>query len=273
MSIRQYLGNQILGVLAHYAPRGVSVQICGVYPEWDNSLQVFFPKGHALRVGDFATLHLDNRSGVDEYDDELKVYRGSYKGVVTGVRGDWAVLQPRECTLYHGLRAVLTLRTPGYDFPADARPSQSLAQTTLRHLPSANGDDHENKVGVLVTMAPEQPHTTVLAFLSSTQDDVFLITFPDTFKSRLLKRDPRCFFVIDERASFTFERRIEWNYTILAGVAASIPRGALYEEVRESFIRKNPWEIGFFVREDLEMYHISRQRILAPGEAYVPTLG
>ena len=83
----------------------------------------------------------------------------------------------------------------------------------LRHLGTVEEKDHHNKVGVLTTLAQGQPHTTVLAFLSSLQDDVFLISMPGTFKSQVLKREPRCFFTIDERAKFSFEQSIEWNYT------------------------------------------------------------
>ena len=75
----------------------------------------------------------------------------------------------------------------------------------LRHLGTVEEKDHHNKVGVLTMLAQGQPHTTVLAFLSSLQDDVFLISMPGTFKSQVLKREPRCFFTIDERAKFTFE--------------------------------------------------------------------
>ncbi len=77
--------------------------------------------------------------------------------------------------------------------------------------------EHPNKVGVLTTLAAGQPHTTVLAFLSTEDDDIFLISLPNTFKSQVLKREGHCFFTIDERAKFTFEQAIEWNYTIVDG--------------------------------------------------------
>lgn len=266
MSLVTYLGKQILGVLSAYQQDDVVIHICGVYPQHDNRLRLFFPHGHALQQGDLATIHLDNRTGVDEFDSSIRVYRASYKGRVLAVDGDWAVLEPRECMLLHGFTAVENLREPGYDYPADPRPERPVPQSTLTSLPPIAGRDRENKVGVLITLAPEQPHTTVLAFLSTENDDVFLITFPETFKSRQLKRNPHCFFVMDERATFTFERAIEWNYTIIEGQASLVPNGsAVFEEIRQAFIDKNPWEMPFFIREDLEMYHIRCERLLCPG--------
>ncbi|WP_409243404.1 hypothetical protein [Enterobacter cloacae] len=31
------------------------------------------------------------------------------------------------------------------------------------------------------------------------------------------------------------------------------------------FIIKNPWELPFFIRTDLEMYHIRKERLICPG--------
>lgn len=267
MYIRTYIGEQALGVLAAYRGQDAVLHICGVYAQWDNSLRVFIPRGHALKVGDRATLHLDNRTGVDELDAELKVYRMSYKGEVVQADEDWATLVPRECQVMHGTRCILDLRAPGYAFPSDPRPLRELPLSPLEVLPAIERKDDPNKIGVLVTLAPEQPHTTVLAFLSSEDDDIFLITLPGAFKSQLLKRDGHCFFVIDERATFTFERSIQWNYTLIEATAARIARDSpLFMQVQHAFIDKNPWEMAFFIQPELEMYHLRRERIVYPGE-------
>ncbi|MCL6326566.1 hypothetical protein [Pectobacterium polaris] len=266
MSLVSYLGKQTLGVLAGYKQDGVVIHICGVYPNADNSLRVFFPHGHEFAVGDLATIHLDNRSGVDEFDANIQVYRASYKGRVVVSDGDWVVLEPRECQLLHGFTPVLDIREPGYQFPQDDRPSMPVPLTPMIDFPQMEKQDFSNKVGVLITMAAEQPHTTVLAFLSSVDNDIFLITFPETFKSQLLKRNPHCFFAMDERSHYTFERTIEWNYTIIEGEAFIIERdNPLYEKVRHEFVAKNPWEIAFFTRPDVEVYHIKSKQLVCPG--------
>lgn len=268
MALRDYLGEQRLGILAAYQPGGLVHHVVLAYPGRDDALQVFVPRGHALAVGSLATLHLDNRTGVDAFDAELRVYRASYKGRVVAVEDNWLRLAPVEYMLFHGIEAVAAFRADGYAFPADARPARPLPVSPLATLGTLERKDHENKVGVLTTLAQGQPHTTVLAFLSTEEDDVFLVSVPDTFKLAVLERDPRCFFTIDERAKYTFEQSIHWNYTILEACAHVVPPTApLYEEVRTAFILKNPWEAGFFSIEGLTMLHLPRGAVVAVGEA------
>lgn len=267
MNLVTYLGKQVLGVMASYKPDNTLVDIACVYPLWNNDLKLFLPNGHCFAVDDLITVHLDNRTGVDEFDSSIRVYRGSYKGRVMAVDGDWIVLSARECQLFHGFTAVVDIRESDYRYPVDTRQDIPLQNTPLTSLPAIQQTDHENKVGILITHAGEQPHTTVLAFLSSIDDDIFLITFSNTFKSKLLKKSSHCYFVMDERASFTFEKYVEWNYTIVEGDAFTIAKDTpLFDEVREAFINKNPWEMPFFIRDDLEMYHIKKRRIIFPGE-------
>jgi hypothetical protein len=87
-SLLAFLGSPLLGVAATYADpasKETGVYICGVEIHDDDTLLLSFPKGHQLAAGDKITLHLDNRTGVDEYDASLSVYRASYKGRVERV--------------------------------------------------------------------------------------------------------------------------------------------------------------------------------------------
>jgi hypothetical protein len=273
MALRDYLGEQRLGILAAYRPTGIVHYVGVVYPTRDNRLRIFIPSGHCadgahcLRAGALVTVHLDNRTGVDQFDAELRVYRASYKGRVVAAEDNWLTLAPVEFVLIHGVEVVEAHREPGYAFPDDARPARALPPSPLAHLGALEERDRDNKIGVLTTFAQGQPHTTVLAFLSTADDDVFVISVPDTFKLRVLEREPRCMFTIDERAKFTFEESIDWNYTILETRAHAVPAASpLYEEVRQAFILKNPWEVGFFTIPGLTMLHLPRGRVVAAGE-------
>ena len=82
MALRDYLNEQLLGIVASYQSTGVVHHIGVVYPKRNNQLQIFIPRGHALALGSLVTVHLDNRTGIDELDAELRVYRTSYKGRV-----------------------------------------------------------------------------------------------------------------------------------------------------------------------------------------------
>ncbi len=73
----------LLGVAATYvdpASKETGVCITGVEIQAGDELLLSFPKGHQLAVGEKITLHLDNRTGVDEYDASLSNLRVSYKG-------------------------------------------------------------------------------------------------------------------------------------------------------------------------------------------------
>lgn len=107
---------------ASYQPQGIVHHIGVVYPRRSNQLRLFIPKGHQLAAGTLVTLHLDNRTGVDELDAELRVYRASYKGRVVETDDNWVMVDPVEFVLIHGMRAVEEYREPGYAFPVDTRP-------------------------------------------------------------------------------------------------------------------------------------------------------
>ncbi len=263
-SLRSLLGAQVLGVASSYQQQQLSAAVCGVFVHPHNQLHCAFPKGHALQAGDLLTVHLDNRTGVSDYDADLSVYRCSYKGQVQQVMHDLVLLQPLQFSVFYGNRQVLEYQAPGYSYPPDERPVKAIAQTPLTALPQIDAAEHDNKVGVLITKAQQQPHTTVMAFLSSAQDDIFFITFANTFKAQLLARDPNCIFAIDSRADFTFVQAIDWNYSLVCGEVCLIPRQhPLFVPVKELFIAKNPWEVGFFDHPAVEMYHIRPKARLA----------
>ena len=48
MALRDYLNEQLLGIVASYQSTGVVHHIGVVYPKRNNQLQIFIPRGHAL---------------------------------------------------------------------------------------------------------------------------------------------------------------------------------------------------------------------------------
>lgn len=268
-SLVSYLGEEFLAVASAYTEtdnHGMAVYICGVRPQSDTQLTVKLPSGHRFEVGQLVTLHLDNRTGVSEYDADLKVYRASFKGRVTAISTYEVLVSAVEYQLFYGLSVMKEYREPGYEFPQDIRPPQAIAETPLTYVPAVDMEEQDNKVGVLFTYAAGQPHSTVLAFLSSEEDDIFFITFRGTFKEQVLSKDSRCYFAIDGRASFTFEHAIEWNYSIIQGRVFEVPKDSdLFIDIRERFIMKNPWEMGFFSHPDVVMFHIQPEHVVCPS--------
>lgn len=271
-SLESLFGNRILAVAGAYKAHqeDMEIAICGVDFLSDTDLVLNLPKGHTLKQNQLITIHLDNRTGVSEYDADLKVYRGSFKGIITGIQTFSVTVAALEYQVFYGISLIKEYRAPGFDFPEDDRPSQALPITPLSSLPKIDIDESDNKVGVLFTFAMDQPHSTVMAFLSTADDDIFFITFKGTFKEQILKREPMAYFAIDGRATFTFEHAIEWNYSIVSGEVYQIPKGSpLFESVREKFIEKNPWEMGFFSHPDVEMFHLQAGNVVCPTQILV----
>ena len=75
-------------------------------------------------MGSLVTLHLDNRTGVDELDTELRVYRASYKGRVVETDDNWVMVDPIEFVPIHGCArcsntASRAMRSPSIHAPHD----------------------------------------------------------------------------------------------------------------------------------------------------------
>ncbi len=231
----------------------------------DNSVKVIFPKGHRFQKGQQVTLHLDNRTGVDEYDADLRVYRISYKGTVTETDEYSLRVRPDEFMAFYSNDCVIDYKSPDFQYDEITR-SVPLPESpaTLKDL-DWNEKEYGNKLGVLVTRLPSRPHSTLMAFLSNSRDDIFLITFKNLFKSKALHYDNRCCFAIDHRAEFVFEKAYDWNYTIIEADAYGISQeNPLYKEIQYSFVQKNPWETSFFLSPEIEMIHLKPRHIILP---------
>lgn len=217
-SLYQFIPDPVIAVAAKYTHKtlaDIDVYICLAHLDDDNCIALLLREVHSLNEGDLVTVHLDNRTGVSEYDADLSVYRLSYNGKVSDIDGYKVKLLPLEFQVFYGISIVFEYRENDYKFPTDNRQKKPFSLSPLLCIPKMDDDEHDNKVGVLISKAQDQPHTTVMAFLSSMDDDIFFITLPDSFKSQLLKRNSECYFVIDNRANFTFENYVKWNYTII----------------------------------------------------------
>lgn len=266
-ALSRYLGEQILAVVSAYGPANetMKVHICGARILSDTQVSLILPHGHKFVANELVTVHLDNRTGVSEYDADLRVYRASFKARVNSIEEHSVLIDAVEYQLIYGISVEKEYREQGYEFPVDNRPSSVLPYSPLVEVPTIDLDENDNKIGILFTYAQQQPHSTVMAFLSTVDDDIFFITFRGTFKEQLLSRDNRCYFAIDSRATFTFEEAIEWNYSIIEGDVYEIPKSSpIFVDVQEKFIMKNPWEMGFFSHPDVMMFHLKPRHVVCP---------
>jgi hypothetical protein len=259
----KFFPSKSVGVCAGYKEGYLVAAVAAVTLRQDDGLVLEFPQRNPFAAGDPITVHLDDRVGSELFSIELRVYRTSFKGTVVSADGNRAQVTMADYELYLGSQVVVSSRSTGYVHPVDARPSRSLAETPLRSLALVDDNEKSNQLGVLVTRALVRPHTTVMAFLTSVEDDIFLITDKTSFKFQLLGRDPECVFALDHRATFSFERHVDWNYTIFETRAYRVDRGSpLFDQIQAEFVKKNPWEIGFFSSPLAEMIHLVPRRII-----------
>lgn len=266
MALIAYLPGKGITIVSGYTSGKTHAYVAAYLLKDDDTLTITFPKGHSFLTGQKVTLHLDNRTGVDEYDADLRVYRTSYKGTVTKISPMEMKVRPDEFMLFYSDRCIEEYKSPGFQYDQIPEIQNALPKTsiTMDKL-NWNGEEHRNKLGVLISSMESRPHTSLMAFLSNENDDIFLITFKGTFKSKVLHSNNKCCFAIDHRAEYNFEKALDWNYTIIEAEALRVDESnPVFSEVKYHFVDKNPWEASFFLSPDIEMFHIKPEGILLP---------
>ena len=209
--LRRFLPRQTVGVCSSYRQGRIVAAVALVTIADDDGLGLSFPKRNPFVPGEAVTVHLDDRVGSELFSIELKVQRSSYKGTVTLCQGNEAVVSLVDYDLFYGVRVVARSQASGYRHAADPRPALVLPASPLKRPVLADENEKSNKLGVLISRGFERPHTTVMAFLNSVDDDIFLVTMRETFKYQNLARDPDCVFALDHRGTFSFEHLVDWN--------------------------------------------------------------
>ncbi|MCG8480275.1 MAG: hypothetical protein MI724_14355 [Spirochaetales bacterium] len=263
--LAHYIGREQLGVFASWTASGARLGVARVAVGADDTLQLFVEDCLDVEAGQAVTIHLDNRTGVEEYDADLKVYRSSYKGRITRVSPGRMTVEPEHFELIYGVAPAAVWSAPGYEHPPIGETADAILPGDPVPPFDAAPEDAYNRVGVLITSAPVRPHTTLMAFHAMTEDRIFLVTWRSSLKYRLLRRDARCWFAIDNRNTFTFEKHPKFNYTIIETRARRIaddhPR---HDEVVRRFLEKSPFEQGFFLHPEAVLLYLEPVKVVHP---------
>lgn len=259
-----FIGNNSYAIVAGYRNNEIIAALGGIIYH-DKNIEIIFPKVNPFDVDQKITFHLDNRTGIEEFDINMKVYRVSVKARVIRKNDKSIFVEIIEYGMKYSNKIIDNYVSPEYSFPVDTRQRVQLKEASLSVNIIPNIKEKENKLGVLITKAIERPHTTVMAFLSSINDDIVIISHDDSFKSKNINRDENCVFAIDHRSNFTFEKAIDWNYTLIKGRFQKISRNnTIFKNIQSMFVEKNPWEYVFFTDEKVEMYLIEPMEIMCP---------
>ncbi len=267
--INNYIADRSYAIVSGFLGETVASEM-GVTSRIDDIIVINFPKGNLFGQGQNVSVYLDNRTGVEQVDANLNVYRVAVKGYVESATAGIMVVKPEFYELFYGNSIIERFSIPGYEHSLDRREILAIPESPL--LESDFSGDFvidNNKVGVFITKASERPHSTVMAYLSNQRDDIFLISHRGSFKSENILRDRECAFAIDHRAEITFERAVFWNYTIIRGLIYRISENnSLFPVIQAAFVEKNPWEQVFFTHENIEMFHIQPQEIICPEKYF-----
>jgi len=258
--LRDYLPRHTYGVVGAYHDGRLVAAVSAVSIGDDDVLLLQFPGSHPFGPNDLVTVQLDNRMDVARLTAELPVTRTSYEGTVSNLTSDFVEVRPLWFQIVHSDRLLEDYHAPDYRFPEDTRPLVALEESPHALGLHLREDDAETSLGVLLTRAPERPHSTVMAFLSTGSGDVFLVTRPQSRKAYNLFRDPRVVFAVDYRATYDLAKPLDWAYRLLSMKAYRVStHRALHTEVTEAFLRKNPWNAGFFAAPGAMLLHLAPQ--------------
>jgi len=265
--LSDYLAKQSYAVVASYLDDELFALVAGVRFLNANQLELHYPKHNPFILGQKITLHLDNRTGAEYYDQDLRVFRTSVKALIRENSPERSIVDLEEYELVYSNKKQEVFRAEGFQFTQDKRPILDQPYSDIKLPLDLASKEFGNKLGVLVSRGPDQPHTTVMAFLSSSKDDIFIISQAATLKSHNLARDSRCLFAIDHRNTYNFEKAYDWNYSIIKGMAHQVEKTSReFSELQAEFVRKNPWEEAFFTDPSIIMYHIKPEEVLCPDK-------
>jgi len=219
------------------------------------------PADHEFRVGDRLTVHLDDRLSVARFDDRLPVHRTSYRGRIVSDADGVLGVEPLGYQVVYARQVVAEFQAPDGDPGPDPRPSRPLEPSPLDRVPDLARHEAGTHLGVLVTRGWTQPHTTVMAFLSSAAGDVFLVADPASTKVRHLVRDPRAVFVLDYRDTYDLVSPLDWAWKMVPARARLVGRSnPLFAEAQAAFLAKAPWEGAFFHHPTTILLHLEPER-------------
>lgn len=132
----------------------------------------------------------------------------------------------------------------------------------------------DQHVLVIATQGEEWPTTTMQAFAETDNLGVVVIMANNSEKYQNLIRDPKVTVHVDTRDKGIERFRVA--RASIRGVAREVPKdSAEWNQLKGSFLKKNPFEEPFFGRDTLRMISIAPKRIeYANGlsEAFVITL-
>jgi len=119
----------------------------------------------------------------------------------------------------------------------------------------------QEHVVVITTQGEEWPTATMQAFAETENLDIILIMLESAVKFQNLRKRPQVTLHVDTRDTGDV-KTFQVIRASLQGLAREVPKGSReWDELKELFLQKNPFEAPFFKYDALRMVRISPKRV------------
>jgi general stress protein 26 len=119
----------------------------------------------------------------------------------------------------------------------------------------------QEHVAVVTTQGEDWPTATMQAFAEAENLDIILIMLESTTKFQNLRQRPQVTLHVDTRDTGDV-KTFQVIHASLQGLAREVPKDSTeWQELKEAFLKKNPFEAPFFKYETLRMVRITPKRV------------
>src|SRR5215510_3409565 len=136
-----------------------------------------------------------------------------------------------------------------------------MYESQKRQLAELFAQEH---VAVIVTQGEEWPTATLQAFAETSEFDLLFIMADTAEKFQNLLRRPKVTVIVDTR-DVGDVNTFQIGRSVVQGIAREVEKGGEWESLKDTFLRKNPFEAPFFGNPALRMVRIKPQRISYTG--------
>ena len=123
----------------------------------------------------------------------------------------------------------------------------------------------EVQIAILVTQGEQWPTATMQAFAETPEFDLLFIMNDGSEKFQNLLAHPNVTVFLDAREKGKVET-FEISRVLIQGIALEVPRdGAEWDQMKDIFLKKSPFEAPFFKYPTLRMMRVKPKRLSYAG--------
>ena len=122
----------------------------------------------------------------------------------------------------------------------------------------------QEHVAVIVTQGERWPTATLQAFAETSELELLFIMSETAEKFENLRKRPEVTVMVDTRdvgdvSKFQIKR------SVVQGIAGEVAKGAEWDSLKDTFLKKNPFEAPFFGNPALRIVRVKPKRISYTG--------